>query len=353
MEYNRIFTKKERIQYGYYQFLDHFIGRERVFRLHEKSRRKFFRDIHNRLKEKNILGKSIPIERRKNLSIKEFKSHYIKKGIPVVIEGGAKEWGCVKKWTLEYFKELYGEEEILFVDHTKMEEDYERLTLGEIINSQNKKDAKYYRFYPLLQRHPEHLKDFDYNWLLKVKHKTIIAENFQVFLGGKDSYTALHNAYACNVFTQAFGEKEFYLYPPEQTIAFDPDPAQNVYRNATYRYGDVFNPFEPDFEAHPLLKYIDHVHVHLKAGDILYNPPYWWHAVKNPIDSIGVGYRWAPPFHSFKRAPLYFFLDLFTRNPSMFTAQKLAETDVNLIQLAQTGRLETYLKEKEKEQNHT
>jgi len=350
MNHHFLFNKKERFQYGYYQFMDHFFQRERVFKWHEKSRRKFYRDIHEKLKKEGHIGRTIPIERRTNLCPKEFKAQYIKKGIPVVIEGGAKDWKCTRNWSLDYFKKLYGDEEILFVDHTKIEDNYERITLGEVIDGQNKKNAKYYRFYPLLQRHPQHIKDFDYDWLLKVRHKTIIAENFQVFIGGKDSYTALHNAYACNLFTQAYGEKEFYLYPPEQTIAFDPDPAQNVYRNASYRYGEVFNPFEPDYETHPLQKHVDRIHVHLKAGDILYNPPYWWHAVKNPVESIGVGYRWAPPFHSFRRSPLYFMLDLFTRNPSMFTAQKLAKTDVNLIQLAQTGRLESYLKSKEKEQ---
>lgn len=343
MNYNRIFTKKERLQFGCYQLLDHFFGRERVFKWFEKSRKSFFKDIHERLKIKGELGKTIPIERRKSISLKEFKSQYVKKGLPVIIEGGAKEWGCVKNWSLNYFKDLYGEEEILFVDHEKMEDDYERMKLKEVIDGISTGKGKYYRFYPLLQRHPEHLKDFDYEWMLKVRHKRVFIENFQVFVGGKDSYTAMHNAHASNIFTQAYGEKEFYLYPPEQTIVFDPDPAQNVYRNASYRQGNVFNPFDPDFDAHPLFKYIDRIHVHLKAGDILYNPPYWWHAVKNPVDSIGVGYRWLAPFHTFKIAPLYFFLDLFTRNPSMFTAHKLAKKDVNLIQLAQTGRLKKYM----------
>jgi histone arginine demethylase JMJD6 len=347
MEYNRIFTNKERLKYGYYQFLDHFLGRERVFKFHNKSRRKFFNDIHERLKKDGEIGKTIEVERRKSIPLKEFKSHYIKKGIPVIIEGGAKDWGC-SKWSLEYFKELYGEEEILFVNHEKMEDDYERLQLKDIIDGIETGKGKYYRFYPLLQRHPEHLKDFDYKWMFKARHNWNIAENFQVFIGGKNSYTAMHNAYACNIFTQAYGEKEFYIYPPEQTIAFDPDPAENVYRNGSYRQGDVFNPFEPDYETHPLFKYVDKVRVNLKAGDIFYNPPYWWHAVKNHTNSIGVGYRWAPPLHCFKKSPLYFFLDLFTRNPSMFTAQKLAKKDINLIQLAQTGRLESFMKEKEK-----
>jgi Cupin-like domain len=344
MEYRRLFTRKEKLQFGCYQFLDHFLGRERAFKWFEKSRKKLYSNIHARLKKKGELGRTIPIERRKNIPLKEFKSHYIKKGIPVIIEGGAKDWDCVKNWSLEYFKNLYGEEEILFVNHERIEDDYERLKLKEVIDGINSGKGKYYRFYPLLKKHPEHIKDFDYEWMLKARHKWILMENFQAFIGGKDSYTAMHNAQADNIFTQVYGEKDFYIFPPEQSVIFDPDPVQNVYRNGSYRNekGEVFNPFEPDYELHPMYKYVDKVSVNLKAGDIFYNPPYWWHAVKNPSESIGVGYRWVSPINSFKRGPLYFFLDLFARNPSMLSSYKLAKEDINLIQLSQTGRLKEY-----------
>ena len=127
----------------------------------------------------------------------------------------------------------------------------------------------------------------------------------------------------------------------------DPDPAQNVYRNASYRQGGkVFNPFEPNYETHPLFEYIDRVHVELEPGDILYNPPYWWHAVKNHSDSIGVGYRWLAPFQSLRTSPIYFNLDLTVTNPPIWKWNDLAKKDINLIQLAQTGRLEEYLSKK-------
>jgi len=65
MEYNILFSRSERLQYGYYQFMDHFFGRERVFKWHNKSRRKFFRKIYDRLKTENRIGRTIEIERRK------------------------------------------------------------------------------------------------------------------------------------------------------------------------------------------------------------------------------------------------------------------------------------------------
>jgi len=338
----------ERIQYGYYQFLDHFLGRNVTFKMHNRSRRALYSKIHNRLKANAKIGETIEVEQRVNLSIDEFKNHYIRKGIPVVLKGAAKEWNCVKEWSIDYFKEKYGDEDILYVNHEAIEDQYEQLKLREVLSNLSGDQGKYYRFYPLLQRHPEHIKDFDYQWILNARHKATIGENFQVFIGGEDSYTPLHNAFSCNIFTQVYGKKEWYLYAPQHTLVFDPDPAQNIYRSASYRQGGVFNPFEPEYDKFPLFKYIDRVHVMLEPGDILYNPPYWWHSVKNPTDSIGVGYRWLPPAHCLNRAPLYFLLDLCARNPSLLGSMKLAKTDINLIQLAQTGRLDEYLKNKER-----
>ncbi len=344
MEIKKIFKTSERLQYGYYQFMDHFFTRERVFRWHYKSRRKLYANLHQRLKEKGEEGKLVPIDRRKDLSIDEFKREYINKGLPVVLEGAANDWACVKNWSLDYFKELYGEEEILLVDHEAIESEYEKLKLAEVLDGIREGKGKYYRFYPLLQRHPEHIKDFDYEWILKSRHKMTYGENFQVFIGGAGTATPLHNAFSCNIFTQVYGEKKWVLYPPYYSMVLDPDPANNIYRNASYRNGGVFDPFNPTYEKHPLYKYINGMTVHLKPGDVFYNPPYWWHAVSNPTDSIGVGYRWLPPLHCYRMSPLYFFLDLCAVNPSLWKAMRLAKTDINLIQLAQTDRLDDFLK---------
>src|ERR1700722_5235482 len=98
-DFKRNITEGQRWEYGFYQFMDHFFGRPNVFKLFGKRRRKFY---HNLLKsmKKSGEGKIYPIERRKDLSLKELKNHYMRLGIPVVMEGAAKDWDCVKKWSL-------------------------------------------------------------------------------------------------------------------------------------------------------------------------------------------------------------------------------------------------------------
>src|SRR5579872_643777 len=108
----------QRLEYGVYQFLDHFFTRDRVFKWFGKRRRKYYKKLTETLKTSGE-GTMTPIERRKNISLEEFKRHYVRKGIPVVLEGAAKDWDCAKKWSMEYFKNLHGEDEILLVDVKK------------------------------------------------------------------------------------------------------------------------------------------------------------------------------------------------------------------------------------------
>lgn len=325
-----------RFQYGVYQWLDHFFGRKRFF----KDRSRFYKKLEACMKKQGE-GKIMPIERRKDLSLKEFKRHYVRKGIPVVLEGAAKEWACTQKWSLEYFKELHGRDEIVMVDQSKGDYPYELTTLAEVIDNIRSGGGKYYRFYPLLTRHPEHIEDFDYKWLKQHRNKLCWFDAFQVFIGGKDSYTALHNANQSNLFVQAYGEKHWVLYSHYYTAVIDPAPVANVYRGAPGKKEFPFNPWQPDFEyPYHLFKYMDGYSVTLKPGDVLWNPPFYWHAVLNGSDSIGVGYRWLSPLYSYKISPLYMFLDLMARNPSIFKAYKLYRKDINELHLEERKKLE-------------
>lgn len=340
-------TFSQRFEFGFYQFLDHFLTRKVAFALTGFFRRKLYKRITKTLKSKGE-GKIVKIDRRTNLSIEELQKEYINKGIPVILEGAAKDWDCVNKWSLEYFKKLHGDDEILILDSKHIDNDYEKITLKELIDDIRGGGSKYYRFYPLLSEHPEHLADFDYNWLKKVRHKNVIFEAFQVFIGGKGTESPLHNAMQCNLFVQVYGEKRWSIINSYDTAIVDPDPVRNVYRSGPFRKDNYpFDPFNPEFEKpYELYKYLDRYDFVLKPGDILWNPSFWWHAVINESDSIGVGYRWVSPSYSFKHNPLYTFLDFFATKPPIWKGYKLSKKDTNLVHLAEDGRLEQFLKDK-------
>ena len=53
-----------------------------------------------------------------------------------------------------------------------------------------------------------------------MRNKISSGKTFQVFIGGKGSKTTLHCATENNLFTQVFGEKHWYLYPPKNDFFF-------------------------------------------------------------------------------------------------------------------------------------
>ncbi|MBC7863593.1 MAG: cupin-like domain-containing protein [Bacteroidia bacterium] len=327
----------QRLQYGTYQWFDHFFGRKTFF----KNRTPFYNKLHETM-PKHGEGRIMPLERRKDLSLKEFKEHYVRKGIPVVLEGAAKEWPCVKKWSMQYFKDLHGHDEIVLVDQNTSDVKYEHITLGEVIDNIRSGGSKYYRFYPLLKKHPEHLEDFDYKWLQQRKTPPVWFDAFQVFIGGQGTYSALHCANPPNLFVQVHGQKDWVLYSKYYTAVIDPDPVENIYRRAPGKHASgPFNPFEPNYDPpYDLWKYIDGYSVSLMPGDILWNPPFYWHAVRNASDSIGVGYRWYAPLYSYMQSPLYMSLDCCATNPPIWKAHKLYKNDINELHLAEIQKLE-------------
>ncbi len=336
-----------RLQYGWFQLVDKCFGRKKGAALTKAHRVRLFGKITTYLEKKGP-GKITDIERVKDISLKDFQKNYVSKGKPVVIEGGAKHWGCAKEWSLEYFKKLHGDDEITIVANDASEEAFEILKLSEVLDNIREGGKKYFRFYPLLKEHPEHIVDFDYEWLRGAKNSVSYWEQFQVFIGGKGSYTPMHNAAASNIFVQAYGEKEWVIYPPNVTTIIDPEPGINFHRGAPYKTTEgPFNPFKPDYSgSYRLFKHLDGLRVHLKPGDILFNPPHYWHAVQNPTDSIGIGYRWLSPRAAFQTAPWYSFLDCLDApfNKTLYLHMK---KDYNLIHLMEMGGYYAYKAKKE------
>lgn len=336
-----------RFFYGLFQILDKVVGRKMGKKLTPISRKMLYDRIENHLK-KNGLGVEREVQRVSSISMSELKARFIDKNLPVVIEGGALEWDCCKKWSLDYFSELHGEDKVTLVGNDSRETPFEILKLKDVIDNIHTDNNKYLRFYPLLTEHPEHLVDFDYKYLRSALGRFSGWERFQVFIGGRNSKTPVHNAMACNLFIQAYGEKKWLLYPPDITAIVDPNPGINFHRGAPFKSIDgPFDPFDPNYNnPYHLYQYVDTLSVHLRPGDIFYNPPHYWHSVQNTTDSIGIGYRWLSASQSLKAAPLYTFLDLISApfNKHIYQDRK---KDYYLIHLMEQGLYSKYLNDKE------
>ena len=308
--------------YQFWRIADHFFGNKIPANRFIKQRRKTSALIHSEFKKRNNPGKLKQVDIVNNISDNHLYQNYIKKGIPVVIKGKANNWNAIKKWNPDWLLKNFPNDKISLFDTSIKENsspDYEvnNATLKDLIDAmKNGDNSKYSRFNRILYDHPELLNDLDWEWLYNMRNTISSGKTFQVFIGGKNTKTTLHSASENNLFTQVYGKKHWFLYPPEYDVVFNPPITRSPY------FHSLFNPDNPDFEKFPNTKYIQTWECELEAGDILYNPPSWWHHVRNMSDSIGIGFRWFSINDSLKMSFTQTLLTLFSRNPPIWYATK-------------------------------
>lgn len=300
--------------------LEHLLGEARAARWLPESRESLRAKIRTQLEAKKTPGQLLQIERRKNLSEQEFKQVYLKGGIPVVMVGAARSWPCVQKWTPQFLAAQYGDDPVALIDASPEnvgDINYvpETTTLRDVILSIDEGPIKKYsRFNRILYEHPELYKDFDVKWLLRRRNLVCSGRTFQVFIGGKGTKTHLHCAAEHNLFIQVYGRKHWVIYPPYYDCVLEPPVTRTPY------FHSAFNPDDPDYEAYPGMQYLDRYECILNPGDVLFNPPSYWHHVSNLSGSIGVGFRWFAPNDAFRIDATQALLTLLAVNPPIWVA---------------------------------
>lgn len=309
-------------EYQFWRLADHFFGNVAPSNRFENKRINISSSLHSDFKYTKVKGTLKEVDRVKNISDYDLKKKYIKQGIPVVLEGKAKDWGCVNKWTIDWLYENYCEDKVTLFDAVNSNSDninydVEETTLKSVLDAIKSNDpSKYSRFNRMLYHHPDLINDFNWKWLYGMRNKISSGKTFQLFIGGKDSRTTLHSASEHNLFTQVYGKKHWYLYAPENDIILNPPITRSPY------FYSKFDPDNADFQAYPNANFLQTWECELKAGDVLFNPPSWWHQVTNLSNSIGVGFRWFSPLDSFKSSFTQTLLTIMSTNPPIWTATK-------------------------------
>lgn len=114
----------------------------------------------------------------------------------------------------------------------------------------------------------------------------------ELFLGPRGSgFSAIHQDHAAvHVgFCQIHGEKQFILFPPEDSRCM------YRYRGAQFPYqmrnSRVHTADYRDFERFPRLRHAHPVSIVLRAGQGLFLPSNWWHGTVNLTDSVSFSIR--------------------------------------------------------------
>ncbi len=219
---------------------------------------------------------------------------------PILIRGGLKDSQAVQEWNFDYFQKKYAEKEVLCVDDSTAENSNkhirERLfisarfkTMSQIIENIRCGGKNYVsNVSEFLQNNPELIDELGIVGLIENIKKDACFSLFnykfsQIFMGNSHSVSALHCAIGSNLFVNVLGHKRWYLIHPKYTFLMKPH--LNEYGLFAFGEQDMFDPSD-------ISQKIPHIDVTLDPGDVLFVPPWWWHAVSNESElTIGVANR--------------------------------------------------------------
>jgi len=324
------------LRYSAIRFMQHFVGRK----LGATRPVKQYIDSLYRSSEKSLLahyadapqGRFTDIETVDSISPEDFHKHFLSQARPLVIRGAARDWTCCEKWTPQFFGDKYGDDEIVLTsDHIASADiaPQNRITLREIVASLHDADiSKYARFVPILAYHPELFDDLNVDWLAKridsrgkVKlwgeKRAGTSLRSHLFLGREGAKTEVHCALTNNMFVNVYGRKQWHLISPR----YDPLMYSPVNWGPGL-YGTEVTPEHLDFDRFPMQRYVSGYKFVLEPGDVLFNPPFWWHHVKNITNCISIGIRWYSFANAMKASRTQNIMAMFATSPSLYAAAK-------------------------------
>lgn len=98
----------------------------------------------------------------------------------------------------------------------------------------------------------------------------------QIFMGLPDMGSDIHCAIGVNLFRQVTGSKEWWFIPPSQTAYLKPSINVNGFSSHTQTLVG-----KGGMEKSPWFNKLERYYSTLNPGDVLVNPPWFWHGIIN------------------------------------------------------------------------
>ncbi|XP_054436851.1 bifunctional peptidase and arginyl-hydroxylase JMJD5 isoform X2 [Pteronotus mesoamericanus] len=205
-------------------------------------------------------GKAVP--RLRCPSLQYFRKHYLVPQRPVILEGVADHWPCMKKWSLEYIQEIAGCRTVpVEVGSRYTDEEWSQrlMTVSEFISRyilNEPRDVGYLAQHQLFDQIPELKQDI-----------------------GIPDYCCLGDGEEEEITINA------WFGPPGTVSPLHHDPQQNFLVQV-----DVENP---DLEKFPKFAEAPFLSCILSPGEILFIPVKYWHYVRALDLSFSVSFWWS------------------------------------------------------------
>lgn len=225
---------------------------------------------------------SFSIDRISKPDYQDFVDQYLTTNTPVVIEDAIGHWPAMQKWAPDYFLTHFAKKPVSVNNRQR--------TLGEFITTANNptKDtqSEYLKGIFIRSEFPEIAQDIEPDltytlpdrlrskWMFDCRHKS---ENGipELLIAGKGGQFHLHYDvdHMLGFVTQIHGSKEFILFAPDQTKYLYP-------RDDLIHTSQIPDVFNPNLDKYPLLSQAAATRFTLNPGEVLFNPPGWWHTTQ-------------------------------------------------------------------------
>ena len=248
--------------------------------LHSWAEGRAVRQCEVQNKKGFIRAKKIPEYDWKKGSPEEFYELFVKNPKPVILRSFSHDSEAVKKWKFETMLEKYGDEDVIL---TRKEKDGILGKLREV------DDPKVYlhNCEVLFNKYPELMEDLALERMSPYIKKGL--GYAQLFIGRKGTGTPFHCAGTWNWFNMLDGKKTWYFIDPE--YSYFAYPFMVLGQVASFMM--CLYPEDVDLDKYPLWKWCPYYQATLNPGDVLLNPPWWWHAIRNITPtSVAVASRW-------------------------------------------------------------
>ena len=216
----------------------------------------------------------------KNGNPEVFYQTFVKRPHPVVLRGFMKDEALLKEYSFDKLLKKYGELDVLL---TKREIDGYPGKLKDV----NNPNIYLHNSEVLFNKYPE-----IWDCMKTAKLEPYLKKKCgfaQLFVGRQGTGTPLHAAWSNNFFYQVDGTKRWYFIDPYDNYLCSP----MMMRGIGVRFYLGLYPDDYDKSMMPAFKYCPYFYTDLQPGDMVFNPPWWGHAIQNTSEkTVGIAARW-------------------------------------------------------------
>ncbi len=227
------------------------------------------------------------IERRSNLSPLDFQEEYLNPQRPVILKDLMKDWPAKDKWSLDFFKNTYGNLEVPVYTSMSSQSGSQymkpqtTITFKSYIESIEKGKSDYRLFLlNLMKQIPQLSKDYRTPNLMNGFYN----EFPFLFFGSTGSKVALHyDIDLSHIFLSQFhGIKRFILFPPSMS--------KRLYQHP-FTVASYVDLNSPDYSKYPALRGVQGYEAYLEPGETIFMPSGFWHYIEYTETSFSMNQR--------------------------------------------------------------